>query len=126
MTGRRRIEPRAGRTAVAAWLAGGRESEVLATAVRFTLEELAARAPGGTVEVRVPPFGAVQCVAGQHHSRGTPPHVIETDADTWLALATGGVKWADAVSGGRLNASGNKTDVSGLLPLLGTDAPPTT
>ncbi len=90
---------------------------MLATAVRFTLQQLEARAPGGSVEVRVPPFGAVQCIEGTSHRRGTPPAVIETDADTWLALATGAVKWADVVASGRVLASGERADLTGFLPL---------
>ena len=91
----------------------------LATAVRFTLEELAARAPGGSVEVRVPPFGAVQCVEGPRHTRGTPPNVVETDARTWLSLATGRLSWADAVAAGGVRASGARAaEVAQHLPLL--------
>lgn len=88
-----------------------------ATAVRFTLEELAATAPGRTVEVRVPPFGAVQSIAGPVHTRGTPPNVIETDAATWLRLATGDLSWADAVASAAVRASGQRAHLDGLLPL---------
>jgi hypothetical protein len=79
---------------------------------------LADRAPGNSVEVRVPPFGVVQCVAGPRHTRGTPPNVVETDAGTWLALATGALTWPDAVAAGRVRASGQRADLSGWLPLL--------
>ncbi|MDQ0576909.1 sterol carrier family protein [Agromyces albus] len=89
----------------------------LALAVRYTLQLLAEQAPGGTVEVRVPPFGAVQCIEGPKHTRGTPPNVIETDAATWLALATGSLAWADARAAGRVHASGQRADVSAQLPL---------
>lgn len=88
-----------------------------ATAVRFTLEELATLAPGRTVEVRVPPHGAVQCIAGPVHTRGTPPNVIETDAATWLALATGELGWDDALGAARVRASGQRAHLDGLLPL---------
>jgi hypothetical protein len=91
----------------------------LATAVRFTLEELAAVAPGRSVEVRVPPFGAVQCVAGPRHTRGTPPSVVETDAVTWLALAVGELSWADAIGSGRVSASGQRAGLDAVLPLDG-------
>ena len=90
---------------------------VLATAVRYTLEEVTARAPGNSVEVRVPPFGVTQCVEGPRHTRGTPPNVIECDAATWLAMATGQVSWAEAVAAGRVAASGLRADLSALLPL---------
>jgi Bacterial SCP ortholog len=89
----------------------------LATAVRYALEEVTARAPGNSVEVRVPPFGVTQCVEGPRHTRGTPPNVIECDAATWLAMVTGRLSWADAVDAGRVAASGLRADLSGLLPL---------
>lgn len=75
------------------------------------------RAPGRSVEVRVPPYAAVQCVEGVRHTRGTPPAVIETDAVTWIALATGSMTWADAVEEARVRASGERTDLSAYLPL---------
>ena len=90
---------------------------VVRDAVRVLLAELAHRAPGRSVEVRIPPFGAVQCVAGPRHTRGTPPNVVETDALTWLLVATGRLPWNDAVASGRISASGIRTDLSGYLPL---------
>lgn len=117
MPPRRRTDPAAGRTAVAAWASGEAERRDVTTAVRYTLEELADQAPGNSVEVRVPPAGAVQAVAGPRHTRGTPPNVVETDPDTWLALATGVVTWVDAVADGRVRASGERSDISDLLPL---------
>ncbi len=86
-------------------------------AVRALLAELGALAPGHAVEVRVPPYGAIQCVDGPRHTRGTPPNVIETDPMTWIALATGRLSWADARRSGRANASGIRADLSALLPL---------
>lgn len=134
---RRRIDVAEGQAAVAAWLAaqeaagqaagsdgtGGGESSappsrsVIATAVRYSLEEVSARAPGNSVEVRVPPFGVTQCVEGPRHTRGTPPNVIECDAATWLGLVTGRLSWAEAVDAGRVAASGLRADLSGILPL---------
>jgi hypothetical protein len=73
--------------------------------------------PGRSVELRVPPHVAVQCVEGPRHTRGTPPNVVETDAATWLRLATGELTWADAVSEGKVSASGNRADLSPHLPL---------
>jgi Bacterial SCP ortholog len=90
---------------------------VLRDAVRATLAVLAARVPGRSVEVRVPPFGAVQCVAGPRHTRGTPPNVVETDPVTWLALALGRSTWAEATAAGRIRASGTRADLSPYLPL---------
>ncbi|WP_425955894.1 sterol carrier family protein [Xylanimonas sp. McL0601] len=117
MPARRRTDPAAGRAAVGAWLRGEAARAETTTAVRFTLEELADVAPGNTVEVRVPPAGAVQAVQGPRHTRGTPPNVVETDVGTWLGLATGRVQWADAVADGRVRASGERSDLSALLPL---------
>ncbi len=91
---------------------------VLRAAVSYSLGLLATRAPGRTVEVRVPPFAAVQCVPGPRHTRGTPPNVVETDALTWLDLATGELSWAAAMATGRLRASGQRADISGYLPVV--------
>jgi hypothetical protein len=90
----------------------------VALAVRFALEELAARAPGRTLEVRVPPYGAVQCVEGPRHTRGTPPNVIEMDARTWLDLVTGQSDWVSALAGGTVHASGQRATLADQLPLL--------
>lgn len=116
--GRRRIEPADGLAAVRAAVAGEETKPTLATAVRFLLEELAAIAPGNTVEVRVPPFGATQCVAGPRHTRGTPPNVIECDPRTWIALATGTLSWEAALASARVSASGARADLTGLLPVI--------
>ena len=130
MPPRRRIDPSAGHAAVGQWLAAqaGQDEgdpapvavdrQVLATAVRFALEELGARAPGRSVEVRVPPLGVVQCVEGSTHRRGTPPAVVEMDAATWLALATGRLTWGDAVGAGSVQASGQRADLAPHLPLV--------
>ncbi len=89
---------------------------MLATAVRYTLEELMTRAPGRSVEVRVPPYGAVQCIEGPRHTRGTPTNVVETDGVTWVELALGLRTWARAVEDGAVRASGNRSDLSAHLP----------
>jgi uncharacterized protein (TIGR03086 family) len=106
---------------VGEWLdgAGVRPArETLARAVRVSLRELARRAPGGAVEVRVPPFAVVQCGAGPRHTRGTPPNVVETDPHTWLALATARQSWTEALAAGRVSASGARADLSRWLPLV--------
>lgn len=89
----------------------------LATAVRYLLQVLADEAPGNSVEVRVPPYGAVQAIEGPRHTRGTPPNVVEMDAATWLALATGGLAWSAAIGAARVSASGSRADLSDVLPL---------
>jgi Bacterial SCP ortholog len=86
-------------------------------AVRTLLTELAKRAPGRSVEVRVPPYGAIQCGAGPRHTRGTPPNVIEMDPVTWVLLATGRLGWDAAVMEGRVTASGGRADISAYIPI---------
>lgn len=99
----------------------GTQRATLATAVRYLLEELGERAPGRSVEVRVPPFGAVQCIEGPTHTRGTPPNVVETDAGTWLGVATGRTTWEAAVASGSLRVSGHRADLTAYLPLTHPD-----
>ncbi|WP_460392533.1 sterol carrier family protein [Actinophytocola sediminis] len=118
------VDPHELRAAVAAvhpWLTGDADQPdrpVLAAAVRLSLRTLATDAPGRSVEVRVPPFAAVQCIEGPRHTRGTPPNVVETDPRTWLELAIGALTWLDAVAAGRVTASGSRADLSAQLPLL--------
>jgi hypothetical protein len=95
----------------------------LRAAVRYLLNLLAEAAPGRAVEVRVPPYAAVQCVAGPRHTRGTPPNVVETDPLTWIGLATGRQDWAAAVAAGRIMASGARADVSAYLPVWPVSRP---
>lgn len=126
MAARRTADPvktRAAVAAVADWLrddtvtAPGRAE--LADAVRATARTLAALAPGAAVEVRVPPFVAVQCIEGPRHTRGNPPNVVETDARTWLLLATGLTSLADAAASGALQMSGSRAaEITGALPLV--------
>ena len=97
---------------------GERSSDDERAAVKHFLALLATRHPGKSVEVRVPPYAAVQCVEGARHTRGTPPAVVETDPQTWIDLARGALSFADARGAGRIRASGERSDLSPLLPLL--------
>lgn len=120
---KRRVDEIAGRAAVREWAGAGQGQgkiarPVLAMAVRYLLEELASRAEGNSVEVRIPPFGVTQCIAGPRHTRGTPPNVVEMPAELWLSLATGLTSWADALQTGQLHASGLRADLSAHLPLI--------
>src|ERR1700743_1905567 len=91
----------------------------LATAVRLTARTLAGQAPGASVEVRIPPFVAVQCISGPRHTRGTPPNVVETDPRTWLQLATGLLQVPDATAAGSLRLSGSRAgEFAAWLPLV--------
>jgi hypothetical protein len=118
---RARIADDAGEVAVRGALGASEAApasrDTTAMAVRYLLQLLAERAEGNTVEVRVPPFGAVQCIPGPRHTRGTPPNVVEMDAATWLSLATGARRWDDAVAAGTVHASGQRADLSEYLPL---------
>jgi hypothetical protein len=124
MTARGQADPhevRAAVEAVAPWLAGDAaqpDRATLAAAVRLSLRVLPQVAPGRSVEVRVPPFAAVQCIEGPRHTRGTPPNVIETDPRTWLELATGRLTWTEAMDAARVTASGSRADLSALLPIV--------
>ena len=115
---RARIDVADGVAAVTAAVAPGADRATQRTAVRYTLQLLVDRAPGHSVEVRVPPFAAVQAVPGPTHRRGTPSAVVEVDPATWLDLATGALTWDRARSQGRIRASGERADLSGWLPLL--------
>jgi hypothetical protein len=113
----RRIEDAVGRAALTAVQQGDTARATVATAVRWTLQRLADDVPGNSVEVRVPPFAAVQAVPGPRHTRGTPPNVVETDATTWLALATEELTWDEAVAQSRVSASGSRADLTAFLPV---------
>lgn len=109
--------------AIEGWLRDGNNPlparAELAAAVRLTARTLAAQAPGASVEVRVPPFVAVQCVSGPRHTRGTPPNVVEVDARTWLLLATGLLDLTTAQSSGALRLSGSRAgEIGAWLPLV--------
>lgn len=91
----------------------------VASVVRILADALAARAPGRSVEVRIPPFAVVQCVAGPRHTRGTPPNVVECGPITWIRLAAGRLTWQDAVDAAEITASGERADLRAELPLLG-------
>ncbi len=106
------------RVASPAEVSAARESGDLRLLTKHFLAVLEQRAPGRSVEVRVPPYAAVQVVPGVRHTRGTPPAVVELDPQTWLALATGELTWAEAESTGRLTASGERADLSPYLPLI--------
>lgn len=94
-----------------------RDKAILAE-VKETLGILEKKSPGRAIEVRVPPYAAIQCGDGPTHTRGTPPNVIEMDAGTWLALARGEMTWSDAVAMGKVSASGARADLSTYLPLV--------
>jgi hypothetical protein len=126
MAGRQHADPAQTRDAVRAvedWLRDATRPAPnradLATAVRLTARTLAAEAPGASVEVRIPPFVAVQCIAGPRHTRGTPPNVVETDPRTWLLMATGLLQVPDATTTGALRLSGSRAgEVAAWLPVV--------
>lgn len=94
------------------------DRQALAACTRLLADALAAKAPGGSTEVRVPPYAVVQCVEGPRHTRGTPPNVVETDPLTWIRLATGRLAWAQALRDAEVSAGGERADLSAHLPLM--------
>jgi hypothetical protein len=126
MAARERADPAKTRQvvlAIADWLRDesrpAPDRDALAMAVRLTARTLAALAPGASVEVRIPPFAAVQCVSGPRHTRGTPPNVVETDPRTWLLLATGMLSPGEAKSTGALRVSGSRAgEIDHWLPVV--------
>ncbi|HWU20164.1 MAG TPA: sterol carrier family protein [Nocardioides sp.] len=113
----RPADPAAVATALERCRAGTEDRADLRLLTKHFMALLEERAPGRSVEVRVPPYAAVQVIEGVRHTRGTPPAVIETDAATWIALAAGDLAWPDAVATARVTASGERTDLSAYLPL---------
>jgi hypothetical protein len=115
---RRKIAKPDGELAIQAYLEGLASDEQLATAVRFLLEELGSNHPGNSVEVRIPPLGAVQCVEGPSHKRGTPANVVEMDPESFVELALGRETFEELTSKAKLSASGNRSDLAGLFPIF--------
>ncbi|MBX3067731.1 MAG: hypothetical protein KF844_03680 [Cryobacterium sp.] len=115
--GRSRIGPQAGEAAVKSYLYGEHDRETTALAVRYLLQVLEETVPGNSVEVRIPPFGAIQCVGGPRHSRGTPPNVIEMDSEAWISLAVGSMAWGDALANQLISASGSRASLETIVPL---------
>ena len=109
---RTRVDPGGGVPAVPV------DRATVATAVGYTLQLLGEQSPGDAVEVRVPPYGAVRCIDGPFRSADVQPDLIETDAATWLQLATGDLRWADARQRGLVRVSGDRADLAGHLPVL--------
>jgi hypothetical protein len=118
---RRRISHIEGEKAVSAVLKSEEsitESDpAFVMAVRYLLEELAEVAPGNSVEVRVPPLGATQCIEGPRHTRGTPPNVVEISPKVWFDLALGNLTWGQALAEHRVSASGVRATLAEVLPL---------
>lgn len=112
-------DPHSGRESLALYQAAGEEADrhAIVAAARYTLHLFAGSHPGRAVEVRVPPAGVVQVLGGTIHRRGTPPSVVEMGPETWLNLATGKLSWEEADREGLLSASGERSDLSALLPI---------
>jgi hypothetical protein len=114
----RPADPAVAAAALARFRDGAADDADLRLLTKHLLALLVAKAPGGAVEVRVPPYAVAQCLEGTRHTRGTPPAVVETDPATWVALAVGDLAWADAAEQARLTASGERSDLGALLPLV--------
>lgn len=115
--GKAKIVAIVGEAAIRKELSGDGDRDSSALATRYLLQLLAEKAPGASVEVRVPPHGAVQAVDGPDHSRGTPPNVVEMDPETWIALATGSLEWSTALADAKVSASGTRADLSAFVPI---------
>jgi hypothetical protein len=115
---RRKIARPDGHGAISAYLVGDASQENIAMAVRFLLEELGTNHPGSSVEVRIPPYGAVQCIEGPSHTRGTPANVVEMDPISWIDLALGKSSFEELAASGKLTASGSRSDLAGLFPIF--------
>ena len=85
--------------------------------VKAVLEQIGQLAPGNAVELRIPPYSAIQCCEGPRHTRGTPPNVVEMSAEVLFALLSGTLDWADGIDDGRITASGERSDLSRMLQL---------
>jgi len=114
----RPADPAAVASAIDRFRAGEADRADLRLLTKHLLALLVEKAPGGAVEVRVPPYAVAQCLAGTRHTRGTPPAVVEMDAATWVALAIGDLDWSTAAHDARLVASGERSDLGALMPLL--------
>ena len=114
----RPVDPEVAAAALERFRSGAADKADLRLLTKHLLALLVAKAPGGAVEVRVPPYAVAQCVEGTRHTRGTPPAVVETDPATWIALAAGDLTWSAAADAGKVTASGERSDLSPLLPLM--------
>ncbi|MFT4246387.1 MAG: sterol carrier family protein [Micrococcaceae bacterium] len=112
---RGKISKTDGKAAIFAYQQG--DKSALPTVTRYLLLELSAKAPGNSVEVRVPPYGVTQCIVGQNHRRGTPPNVIEMSPEIWVALALGEIYWDSGIENGEILASGVQANLSNILPI---------
>ena len=113
----RKISDDVGGQALDSWKKGHANPDEVATAVRFCLQLLRLRAPGNSVEVRVPPYGAAQVIAGPRHTRGTPPAVVEMSPEVWLGVATGSTTFSEALASGSISASGERAELTAWLPI---------
>jgi len=118
LVAQRKISDQAGFDALQAWRSGEENPETVAVAVRYSLQLLKARAPGQSVEVRVPPYGAVQVIEGSTHTRGTPPAVVEVGPTVWLEMVVGLREFSEAIATGTIRASGARSDLSAWLPIV--------
>lgn len=114
----RPADPAAVASAVHRFRGGEADHVDLRLLTKHLLALLVEKAPGGAVEVRVPPYAVAQCLSGTRHTRGTPPAVVEMDAVTWVAIGIGDLDWSEAAHDARLVASGERSDLGALMPLV--------
>ena len=95
-----------------------RDPEIMSQ-VKEILAKISKLAPGHAVELRIPPYSAIQCIEGPKHTRGTPPNVVEMSAEVLFDITAGKITWQEAISDGRISASGERSDLSPLFQQLG-------
>ena len=91
--------------------------------VRRILELIKKISPGKSVELRIPPYGAIQCVAGGNHKRGIPPNTVEMSAQILIQLRSNPKMWAELVASGQISASGVASDLSSVFDQLSQQYP---
>ncbi len=107
-----------GLAALRLWATGQAGADDEALAVRYSLQLFRAKAPGSSVEVRVPPWAVVQVIEGPAHTRGTPPAVVEMSPTTWLNIAVGKESFDHAKDAGTIQASGSRSNLSAWFPIV--------
>jgi hypothetical protein len=95
----------------------------IAVAVKEILDLIKKISPGKLVELRIPPYGAIQCVAGSNHKRGTPPNTVEMSAQALIQLRSNPKMWAELVASGQISASGVASDLSSVFSQLSQKYP---
>ena len=90
----------------------------IASEVKVILDLIKKISPGKSVELRIPPYRAIQCVSGSNHKRGTPPNTVEMSAQVLIQLSSNPKMWSDLVAAGHILTSGVASDLSSVFSKL--------